>query len=246
MHLKHQKIHLIVVRHGETRANEIGALQGQSNAPLCETGKEQAELAAKALEDAMIDAAYCSDLDRAVQTAEMILSQNRTWYSNLQLIQDKLIREKSFGDLENINVKEYSRITKEKGFADEYEFIPEGGESHQQVRERGKKFMAELYEKREKMESFEPWNVLVVSHAGWIRELIGYFIDELKCNGVPSNTFNEFGHPPFCANTGISKFDIRLSIEGEQKLGPTASCTLFQDISHLKSIPKSHALIEGI
>jgi len=251
MHLKPKQINLIVVRHGETHANEIGALQGQTNAPLCEAGIEQVKLAAKALEDTTIDSAYSSDLDRAVQTAELILTQNRSWYLNLQLIQDKLIREKSFGDMENINVKEYSRITKEKGFADEYEFTPEGGESPQQVRERVKKFMIELYERRDKKDSIEPWNVLVVSHAGWIRELTGYLIDELKCEGVPTNAFNEFGHPPFCANTGISKYEIRLPMEEDVDWmwngpGLSSTCLLFQDISHLNSVPKSQALIEGI
>lgn len=236
MDFKIKLIQLIVVRHGKSQANENDVLQGQANAPLCETGEKQAELAAKALQDAVIDAAYSSDLDRAVQTAKLILSVNRSWNSNLRLIEDKLIRDRSFGVMENINEKEYNRIAKEKGFHDWYQFTPEGGESPQQVRKRVKEFITQLYEKREKIVSMKTWNVLVVSHNGWIRELARYLMDELECTGVP---LDRFGYPPFCPNTGISRYEIILPNKEEESSSPSANCIVFQDINHLKLILQS-------
>ena len=41
MDYKIKPIQLIVVRHGKSQANEIGVLQGQTNAPLCETGENR-------------------------------------------------------------------------------------------------------------------------------------------------------------------------------------------------------------
>ena len=63
----------LIVRHGETDWNWAGRIQGQSDTPLNERGRGQARALGAALREVPIDAAYCSDLARARETAELVL-----------------------------------------------------------------------------------------------------------------------------------------------------------------------------
>ena len=60
------------VRHGETDWNLQGRMQGQTNIPLNEPGREQARQAAGLLVDLPIVAMVASPLDRAPETATII------------------------------------------------------------------------------------------------------------------------------------------------------------------------------
>ena len=64
----------ILVRHGETTWNKEGRYQGQIDTPLTPFGREQGQLAAKALKAVPIDACYASPLSRAVDTAMMCVA----------------------------------------------------------------------------------------------------------------------------------------------------------------------------
>ncbi len=63
---------LILVRHGETLWNKEHRVQGFTDIALSETGKRQAERLAVCLRDERIDAIYCSNLQRAFETARVI------------------------------------------------------------------------------------------------------------------------------------------------------------------------------
>lgn len=63
--------------------------------PLNELGQRQAATLAGALKDIPVDAVYCSDLLRAVQTAEAILSK-----LGLPLLKDVRLRERNMGALQ--------------------------------------------------------------------------------------------------------------------------------------------------
>ncbi|UQZ86520.1 Phosphoserine phosphatase 1 [Paenibacillus konkukensis] len=63
---------VILIRHGETAANREPVFQGHMNNALSEAGVCQAERLAERLSVWAIDALYCSDLPRAVQTAQII------------------------------------------------------------------------------------------------------------------------------------------------------------------------------
>jgi len=60
----------MLVRHGETAWNRELVFRGQTDVPLNERGRLQAEAVADALEDCGIDAIYSSPLSRAVDTAK--------------------------------------------------------------------------------------------------------------------------------------------------------------------------------
>ncbi|MFU0771743.1 MAG: hypothetical protein ACFWUH_09555 [Limosilactobacillus fermentum] len=60
------KINIYLVRHGQTYYNIYNKLQGWSNSPLTDQGYQDAEKAGQRLKDVHFDAAFCSDLTRAV------------------------------------------------------------------------------------------------------------------------------------------------------------------------------------
>ena len=65
---------IYVIRHGQTALNSAHALQGRSDAPLNETGEEQAREAARQLaaRGIVFRHVFSSPLQRAVQTAELV------------------------------------------------------------------------------------------------------------------------------------------------------------------------------
>lgn len=71
------KINIYLVRHGQTYYNIYNKLQGWSNSPLTDQGYQDAEKAGQRLKDVHFDAAFCSDLTRAVETAQTILDENK-------------------------------------------------------------------------------------------------------------------------------------------------------------------------
>ncbi len=63
---------LCLVRHGETDWNSAGRIQGHTDVPLNERGRQQAREVAARLAAVSWDALYASTLARAWQTAELI------------------------------------------------------------------------------------------------------------------------------------------------------------------------------
>lgn len=68
---------IYIVRHGETNGNLRGVLQGWTDEPLKEKGRELAIITAQALSGIKFDIAISSPLSRAYETAEIILRENK-------------------------------------------------------------------------------------------------------------------------------------------------------------------------
>ena len=79
---------LILVSHGITQWNEEGRIQGHTDVPLNQYGKNMAQLLAKRLSSTKIHAIYTSDLKRAYQTGQPIADKK-----SLKIIQDLNLRE---------------------------------------------------------------------------------------------------------------------------------------------------------
>jgi probable phosphoglycerate mutase len=89
-------LRLYLVRHGRTRYNEQGLMQGWSDSPLTDDGLAEVRAMADALADTPFAAAYCSPSPRTVTTAEEILRH----HPGVRLVRDAGLREMHFGDHE--------------------------------------------------------------------------------------------------------------------------------------------------
>jgi broad specificity phosphatase PhoE len=92
---------LVLIRHGETEWNRDRRIQGQTDIPLSNRGREQAHRLAHRLARERIDALYTSDLLRAHQTADPIASA-----LGLPVHTSPLLREVGFGVWEGLSVSE--------------------------------------------------------------------------------------------------------------------------------------------
>ncbi len=81
-----------LVRHGETEENAMHILQGHLPGHLTENGKEQLRLLHKDLEGITFDAAVCSDLQRCVESLNVLLEDKQ-----LPVLYTKELRERDWG-----------------------------------------------------------------------------------------------------------------------------------------------------
>ncbi len=86
--------HLVVIRHGRTRANDESRWQGHGDWPLNDLGAMQAAAIAK--EAPQLDALYSSPLLRALATAEAIADAQ-----GFEVLVDDRLKEIGFGEWEN-------------------------------------------------------------------------------------------------------------------------------------------------
>ncbi len=155
---------LYLVRHGATPMTMEDKFSGAENVFLSDEGRAQAHSLAERLKDHLLSAAYCSPLDRAMETANIVIKPH-----GLPLVQLDGLREISHGHWEGLTRREV-----EARYGDEYAaweqdpftFAPEGGESGLSVLSRS------LPAIRQIVVQHKDQDVLVVSHKATLRLLI--------------------------------------------------------------------------
>ena len=126
---------LILVRHGQSKANECGYLVGKNEAPLSLLGEKQAKAVSEyILKEYKVDVIYSSPLLRACNTVKGVADA-----LNLPINKEEELSEFDFGEWEGLTLEEiknnfddgYSKWAKDPGT-----FVPQGGESmtHLQAR----------------------------------------------------------------------------------------------------------------
>lgn len=88
---------LYIMRHGRTDWNVMHKLQGRTDIPLNDEGREMAKRAAEQYADIHFDVCYCSPLIRARETAEILLEGR-----DVPIIADERLLEMSFGIYEGV------------------------------------------------------------------------------------------------------------------------------------------------
>ena len=153
----------ILLRHGQTNWNIQRLYQGHADIPLNETGKEQAEKAARELESIPFDVIYSSDLQRAKDTAAAVLR----YHQPVTVYYDNRIRERNFGDYEGApyNPELLDPIIGKAKDLNPTTFRFPGGESLVDVETRAKSFYQDVI-KQHPVET-----VLVVSHGSFLSVL---------------------------------------------------------------------------
>ena len=134
---------LYIMRHGKTDWNERRKLQGRTNIPLNEVGRAMAKEAREECDAINFDVCYCSPLDRAKETAQILLEGR-----GIPIIVDERLIEMCFGIYEGV----------EKSFdipdcpvnvlfqhPEAYSAV-EGGESLEELYQRTGSFLKEIVE----------------------------------------------------------------------------------------------------
>lgn len=119
--------------HGTTTDNEQHISSGWNDVELSETGITQSWELSDLTEHLQFDAVFCSDLKRAVDSAEI------AWGGKYPLMQDARLRECNYGDL-NGKPSDIVEQMQEKSIN---EPIP-NGESYEMVKERIASFLNHL------------------------------------------------------------------------------------------------------
>ncbi len=203
---------LYLVRHGATPLTMEDKFSGEEGVHLSDEGRQQAERLAERLKDHNIAAAYSSPLDRALETAEIVIRPH-----HLPVQQVDGLREILHGHWEGLTRREV-----EQKFAEEYSeweqdpftFAPQGGESGISVLSRA------LPAIRQIVVDHTDQNVLVVSHKATIRLLISSLL------GFDARGYRDrLDQAPACLNIVDFRDPVR------------ARLLLFNDISHYAGQP---------
>lgn len=200
---------LYLIRHGQTRWNIEGKIQGKTDIPLNETGFCQAGCLAKAMERNDISAVYSSVLKRARQTAERLAEEKGL---PVHLMEE--LREVDFGLWEG---KTWSEIERDypKDFAgwskNPVETGPTGGERREDCQARCRKAVEQILSGPESA-------VAIVAHGG----ILVYVIDYLLRNQTEKQEI-------IVRNASISVVEY----DRARELG---RLVLLNDTSHLKMV----------
>lgn len=162
---------LLLVRHGETIDNERRVCQGHLPGKLNKKGVLQAELLARTLEDTTIDICYTSDLQRALETCDIITAP----HPNLPKRKDERLRERNFGELQGtVMAGSWS------GFAP-----IDGAEPMEKLYNRVSSFMETIIARHSAN------TVLIVSHGITLMTLtaicLGYSVSQVEHLDLPAN-----------------------------------------------------------
>ena len=198
------------VRHGETEWNSMGRQQGHRDSPLTENGTRQVRQLAEGLARKKIEILYCSDLGRALRTAEIIAAR-----LSLRVHTDSRLRERHLGILQGLTKNEFEEMYPAEAArfdSRDPDYVLPGGESLRQCLDR-------CVTGTEEIAAYNAGkNILIVAHGGVLRS---YFH---KATGTPITGPRRYS----LFNASINSF--RLS-NGHWRLDT------WGEIAHLEDLP---------
>lgn len=182
---------VIVVRHAETYGNIEGRFCGHSETELTPKGVLQAQALGRRLKGQHFDAAYSSDLTRALYTARYSIEHHA---EPIEPRLDRDLREMYYGEWEGLQAKEIGERQAEllrDFFRMKLPGAP-GGETIEQVRERTTAAV------RRVVDAHQGGQVLVVSHGNAIMAMLAELL------GMPRESTWSFA----VANTSITRLQF--------------------------------------
>ncbi|NQX47329.1 histidine phosphatase family protein [Paenibacillus tritici] len=162
-----------LIRHGSTRWNQEGRVQGHTDNPLDEEGFRQAAVLAERLSRESWEYIYASDLLRARQTAEVIAGKLGIPLAGLV----PGLREMNGGLIEGTTEQE--RVER---FGSQWKTMDMKLESQEVARERGVKAIEEIADRHPRS------NVLIVSHGAILRSTLAGLVPSLDVGILLKNT----------------------------------------------------------
>lgn len=163
---------VILVRHGQSVGNLLGACCGQKDYPLTEQGHEQARMTGAYLKEHYnVDHIYASSLTRTMQTAAPTGEA-----FGLEVIPADAFKEMCGGILEGVSKKEIAENPEyyelHRAWNQSIDIAPEGGETKQQLKDRVLPFYDSLLEKHrgECIAIFSHWGPIYQIYKSWTEE----------------------------------------------------------------------------
>ncbi len=169
---------IYMFRHGETDWNREGRMQGSTDIPLNETGRQQARQLREFFNANPVDVFWSSDLLRARETAEIIAAESGT-----EILLDARLRETNLGAAEGLTNHEFTTLYGEEilerwrnvDLVDHHVRFPKG-ESKFEHRVRFQQGLEDLLHSAAAAE----WRRIgVATHGGSMRRLIHHLRPEL-------------------------------------------------------------------
>ncbi|HEV8370804.1 MAG TPA: histidine phosphatase family protein [Pyrinomonadaceae bacterium] len=180
------RLRLYLIRHGEVEGAASGKLLGRTDTPLSERGIEQAVKLAEILSTAQLCAVYCSDLQRARVTAEVIAK-----LSDVKVQESSAWREIEMGQWEGRTMSSLHDEAPElvaQLFNDPASFEYPGGESFACFTARVLKAVDQL------LMTHKSGEVVLVAHGGVCRAIIGNAL------GIPAKNWLRLAQDYGCLN----------------------------------------------
>ncbi|MEI8126462.1 MAG: histidine phosphatase family protein [Actinomycetota bacterium] len=162
---------LILIRHGQSTANDAGLLVGRTDTPLTQRGREQASALSELLTH--VEQVVVSPLARARETAALALP-------HASALIDEAFIEVDYGQLESTPLGDVGRANWEL-FQNDHDFVMGGGESLAHVDARVQSRLEEWLRDEESLLHHPSRHVAVVSHVSPIKSAVAWAL------GAPGN-----------------------------------------------------------
>ena len=147
-----------LIRHGITDWNALGKIQGQTDIPLNDEGREQAVALGERLREESYtwDYVISSGLTRADETGSIIAS-----ILSIPVMEpDERLLERSFGQVEGFTAEQ-----REKKWGKDWNQLDLGQEKNEDIQVRGLAFLEDMWER------YPDRNILVISHGAFLAQL---------------------------------------------------------------------------
>jgi probable phosphoglycerate mutase len=153
------------LRHAHTQYNAERRYAGSIDIPISEAGARDAQQAAPKLAEIKFDMIITSKLQRAIQTARILIGDSTP------IIQNELCNERNFGVMEGLTWEDIQTLQPPVLMInvgnDLHTVNPKGGEPFEDVWERAKRFRNLLFQ------AYAGANILVVSHGVFLQMFHG-------------------------------------------------------------------------
>lgn len=181
---------LYLIRHGECYGSDriyYDEDKRTMDPPLTNRGIQQAKELGQRIAEMAMDRIYCSDLKRAIKTAEIINE-----YQKKELVITKALREIDYGELYKKSWNDYPEVFSQWKTHKEDTPYP-GGENGQDVWKRCKPLIDSIIEREDK-------RIAIVCHGGTIRSMLSGLLE------LPQHKRFLFGCPLKNCSVSIVKY----------------------------------------
>ena len=165
---------LYIIRHGETKLNALGCLQGWTDEPLNKSGRDLAVITSEALKEVPFDLVITSPLKRARETGELAVATSETFFGKkVPVIEDRRLMEFNWGSWEGLCCLESNFEIPDPNYNSfytdpfQYQGAPDG-ESVADVMKRTADFFNELIHNP----AYEDKTILIATHGCALRAML--------------------------------------------------------------------------